>query len=60
VSRFETFLTFAALSAVILVAALLLAPSVNAQSLDEMANDLIPIDLLLASLEEWACRQRAE
>ena len=45
VSRFGALLTFAALPAAILVAALLFAPSVNGQSLDEMAGDLLHSDL---------------
>mgnify|MGYP001212044267 FL=1 len=46
VSRFDAFLTFAdLLAAILLVAALLFAPSVNGQSLDEMADDLLHSDL---------------
>ena len=43
-SRFDP-LTFATLPAAMLVAALLLAPSVNGQSVDEMARDLLHSDL---------------
>lgn len=45
VSRFDPLLTFAALLVAILVAALLYAPSMNGQSLDEMADDLLHSDL---------------
>jgi hypothetical protein len=45
VSRFDPLLMFAALPAAMLVAALLFAPSVNGQSLDEMASDLVHSDL---------------
>jgi hypothetical protein len=45
VSRLDPLLTFAAPSAAILVAALLFAPSVNGQSLDEIADDLVHSDL---------------
>jgi len=45
VSRFDPLMTFAALPVAIFVAALLFAPSVNGQSLDEMADDLLHSDL---------------
>jgi hypothetical protein len=45
VSRFDQLLTFVSLPAAILVAALLFAPSVNGQSSDEMAQDLLHSDL---------------
>jgi hypothetical protein len=45
VSRFDPLLIFAALPVAILVAALLYAPSVNGDSLDEMADDLLHSDL---------------
>lgn len=44
-SRFDPLLKFAALPAAIVVAALLFAPAVNGQSLDEMVGDLVHSDL---------------
>lgn len=44
-SRFDSLLMFVALPTAILVVALLFAPSVNGQSLDEMADDILHSDL---------------
>jgi len=45
VTRFDELFTCSAVPAAILVAALLIAPSVNGQSADEMARDLVHSDL---------------